>query len=229
MIENTIKSQNEIEIYTSEIYVIVDEFIQREIDVDPNILDNKGFFPRLIKHIYISYIKNLLNNGKIKNQNSYNDIVLLDNLFNIYVDLVYKYKHNKRPSIEEFCIFTGIAKQTIYDWNKGIKHSYIYNNSGHNNNINSGLNGNNINISYMDTTSKWLLACETALIDEEGVKSIFLLKAKYGYREEPTQVIVTNNQQILTASDLPQLENVSHFDIEPKQIPQNSEKLQENS
>lgn len=195
MIDNTVKTQEQIDIYTDQIYQLVDEFINQELATDPDILNNYGLFPRLIQYVYSNYIKSLLNNGLVTNKNKYPDINLLDHLFNIYIDLVYKYKLNKRPSLIEFSIYTGINKNTFYDW----------------------INGNDryINTNYSEVAQKWQTVCEQALIDDrDTVKSIFLLKCKHDYQEQPTQVILNTGSQVLTAQNLPKLSvDMSHNDI----------------
>ena len=197
MIDNTIKTQEQIDIYTDQIYQLVDDFINQELNIDPDILNNYGLFPRLIQYVYNNYIKNLLNNGINTTKNRYPDIELLDHLFNIYIDLVFKYKaSNKRPSITEYCIFTGINRNTIYDWLQG--------------------NDRSINNIYSDVVSKWYMVCEQSLVDDskDVVKSIFLLKAVHGMKDTPQEIIVNTGTQVLTAQNLPKLSvDMSHNDI----------------
>lgn len=99
---------------------------------------------------------------------NYNDILLLDYVFKLYIDLCYLY--SKKPTILNFCLLTGIDNSTIIDWynsdnrtnsicyydyNKNLitKEQYeiqlnIYNSiiSGHYDDLDKDILFNNINI-----------------------------------------------------------------------------------
>ena len=199
-------------IYNNNIYVILDDLKNDDQFIglsDIEIKKDRAFFPRLIQSIYNNYLGDLLQNKlEYKLQGIkpvYPDIEQLDIIFDIYIDLVNKYKWNNRPSILEFCILTGISRDTIYNW------------------INGDIDNNNIYINkddpkqdkrkyitneYIDTARKWQLVCEQSLVDGNGeyVKEIFLLKAKHGYRDNNNDIQITvNHKQLIDADNLPDL------------------------
>ena len=199
-----------IAIYNNQIYALVDDLKNDSQFIgltDEELKNNKAFFPRLTQYIYNNYLGDLLDNklGK-QHKTIYPDIHILDNLFNIYIDLVSKYKWNNRPSILEYCILTGISRETVYKWINGDI----------DNNLVNGCIDNNaqqdkrkhITYEYVDAARKWQAICEQALVDGNGeiVKEIFLLKAKHGYRDNNNEVNITvNHKQIISADALPSL------------------------
>lgn len=114
-------------IYQNRIYELVDDLKQEPRFINKTneeLKDDKSFFPSLVNYIYNNYIGDLLDNKHCKPQ-KYEDIKLLDYLFNIYVDLVFNYKWNNRPLIIEFSLFTGINKNTFYNWLNGSNDNNI--------------------------------------------------------------------------------------------------------
>ena len=212
-------------IYQNNIYALVDDMkTDPQFDglTDQELKQDKAFFPRLINYIYNNYIGELLGN-KYGRQVLYKNIQLLDDIFNIYIDLVYKYKWNNRPLIIEFSIFTGINRDTFYNWLNGvdnninisINNNIIDDKENNNNNSISGNNGNYKGIStggYLtrersDIVRKWIETCERGLIDgQDTIKDIFILKAKYNYREASNDINITvNHKNIISADNLPAL------------------------
>ena len=184
------------EIYNNIIYGIVDEFIDREYPektVD-DLKQDKAFFPLLVDYLYNNYIGELLNNKGHKNTN-YN-IYILDNLFNIYKKLVYLYKWNNKPYIIEFALFTGINKNTFYNWLNGME-----NRAGE-------LSHDELTTrERCDIVQNWVDTCERALLDNnDTIKDIFILKAKHGYRDNNNDIQITvNHKAIIDADNLPDL------------------------
>ena len=190
-----IENETPYKIYNNTIYGLVDDFIEREYAglTDNELKENKAFFPLLVKYIYDNYIGDLLKNktiykvNKIKPEYNINNI---DLLFDIYIDLVYKYKWNNRPLIIEFSLFTGINRDYFYDWCKGL------------------------NNKVSDIVQKWIGACERALIDgNDTIKDIFILKAKHGYKDNNNDVTITvNHKAIVSADVLPDLIGINSKD-----------------
>jgi len=194
-------------IYKNNIYALVDDVKQLEQFkglTDEELKNNKSFFPVLVDYIYNNYIGDILGN-KYGKQVIYKDIMLLDNLFNIYTGLVYKYKWNNRPLIVEFSLFTGISRESIYNWVNGL-----------NNDLGGDNTSDYITRDRVDTVRKWISTCERALIDgNDTIKDIFILKAKHGYRDNNNDIQITvNHKNILSADDLPAL-----IDLENSQKP----------
>ena len=83
-----------------EILSLVEDY-KNTLDDPEELKENNGLFVDMLKYIYKHYIRFILDNDTNVNANRY-DYKLLDNLFNIYTDLVYRYKKNKRPLIGLF-------------------------------------------------------------------------------------------------------------------------------
>jgi len=189
-----------IAIYQNNIYALVDDLKHDSQFIglsDEELKDNKAFFPRLVDYIYNNYIGDLLGN-KHGRQMFYDDIKSLDNLFSIYIDLVYKYKWNNRPLLVEFSLFTGINRDTFYNWVNGS-----------NNNINGKPASRYLTRERSDTVRKWLETCERALLDgTDTIKDLFILKCKHGYREQDATREINiniNNKPLVSAEELPKL------------------------
>lgn len=187
-------------IYNNNIELLCDELITRQFDnkSKEELKQNRSFFPCLISYIYNNYLGELLQNNlkyKIKKiKPVYPDIIQLDNLFSIYIDLVYKYKYNNKPSILDFSILTGISRNTFYEW---------INNTG-----NESTRGY-ITPEYSDTVQKWLTICEAALVDGtngDTIRDIFILKSKFGYRDQNNTITVNHVcKPVIDADNLPDL------------------------
>lgn len=196
-------------IYKNNIYALVDDLKQDNQFqglTDEEIKNNKAFFPRLVNYIYNNYLGDLLQNKlEYKLQGIkpiYPNIKQLDDLFNIYINLVNKYKWNNRPSILEFSILTGIARETFYNWLKG---------NISNTNIDSDKVKDKrkyITSEYINTVQKWVGICEQSLVDGSGdvIKEIFILKSKFGYREQDKEITINlNTKPLVSADELPRL------------------------
>ena len=185
------------EIYNNTIYAIVDDFININYAglTETELKENKAFFPLLIDYLYNNYIGDYLGNKNNKRL-PYKDIKAIDNLFNIYTSLVYKYKWNNKPYIIEFSLFTGITRDTIYSWLNGDSDNYI-----------DGVNDYITTRERSDIVQKWVDTCERALLDNnDTIKDIFILKAKHGYRDNNNDITITvNHKSIIDADTLPDL------------------------
>ena len=188
-------------IYENNIYSYIDEFIEGNYagQTETELKENKAFFPLLVDYLYDNYIGDLLGNKGYKKV-VYKDIDILDGLFNIYINLVYRYKWNNKPYIVEFSLFTGINKDTFYQWLNG-DYSYIASNQADN------ALRDCITSRHTDAVRKWISACERALLDNnDTIKDIFILKAKHGYKDNNNDVTITvNHKAIISAENLPDL------------------------
>lgn len=173
---NTVKTADGIEIYTSKIYELVDDYIN--MLPDPANVTSRNF-TGICQYVYENFIGDLLNNKYNKSANRYPDIKLLDNLFNIYTSLCCKY--NQLPYILEFTIFTGISRDIIHDWKNN--------------------NRRELTPEYVHTAKRWYAECELAQVKEKDIKSIFLLKSNFGYAE--TAPVHVDTKQAIQADALP--------------------------
>jgi len=137
----------------------------------------------MLKYIYKYYVSVLLaNNNGVNNRYDYG---LLNNLFNIYTELVYRYKKNKQPYITEFCIFTNINREVLYNIRYGLtkKASYI----------------------DIQNVKRWFTECEQGLLNTDTVGSIFRLKSMFGYNDNLPQVPADQLGPVMAAGELPDL------------------------
>lgn len=181
---NAIKAENGIEVYEHDIKYYADEYINQLPDKEDSINNNPSLFTGMIKYIY----KHLFKPGK-RDKVKYNantnldtgDIELLNNIWDIYTELCYKY--NKRPTILNFSLLIGIDNRTIDTWRRGE--------------FRAGEDG--ASSAHSQTVKKWLAECESSLVDgateRNSVGCIFALKANYGYTETPQRVEIVNGQQ----------------------------------
>lgn len=177
---NAVRTAEGIEVYENNILILCDQFVSD--------LENKDYiyktpiFKKMLKYIYKSMFKpdrNNINYINYNNKNSnldYSNIDLLNNLWDIYTDLCYTYL--QIPSLLNFSLFTGISMDAFNDWK--------------NNNSRGDTEG--ASSSHCQSVKKWLKECESALADGATTGNpgpMFLLKANYGYTEQPQQIIVS--------------------------------------
>lgn len=205
MKNNTVIANNGVEIYTSNILQLADEFLERELDEErrQGIYNNSNTFMAMI--LYIS-------DNITKPDN--NDINLLDNIFNIYIRLCVKY--NMLPTLECFSMLININPGTLSDWGSGVLRSNIYYDS----------KGNYIkdfpawrlnhkdeqyrvepSTAHAEAVKKWKNICKNFLVNSlqnsKGVDAnkIFIAKAAYGM-VETAPVPVQNTEQHRTAEQI---------------------------
>lgn len=182
MTDNTI-SVNGVEVYSSRICELADEFIQRELDGDKEKV--RGYFASLI--FYIA--------DRIEKPSN-DDIELLDGIFEIYVRLCAKYK--VLPTLEVFSFLIGVERRTITAWSNGDYRNKVYYTLGGDRikDINTwrfnhrGEEYREVpSTAYSDTSKKWFDICRSFTINKLHNKAgtdanlIFVAKAAYGMRE----------------------------------------------
>ena len=179
---NTIKSINDIEIYETKIHEWADDYIE-SLNSPDDIYNNPSLFTGMIKHIYKHLFKPGKNDKVLYNSNSIlntGNIELLDNIWNIYTELCYKY--GKRPTILNFSLMIGVENRTIDTWRRGEFRD----------------GGEGASSPHSQTVKKWLKECESSLVDgateKNSIGCIFALKANYGYNEGAQRVEITQGQ-----------------------------------
>ena len=179
---NTIKSTDGIEVYEDKIKYYADEYIST-LDDPESINNNPSLFTGMIKYIYKYLFKPKRNDKVLYNSNSVldtGDIALLDNIWNIYTELCYRY--NKRPTLLNFSLLVGIGNDVFNSWIRGE--------------YRTGENG--ASSPHCQTAKKWKAECESSLVDgateRNSIGCIFALKANYGYAETPQRVEIVNGQ-----------------------------------
>lgn len=207
---NTIRTTDGIEVYESKIYILCDEYINT-LNNTEDIYNNPSLFTGMLKHIYKHLFKPRKNDKVLYNSNSVLDtsnIELLDNIWNIYTDLCYKY--GKRPTLLNFSLLVGISNDTFTTWRQGDFRA----------------EGGGTSSLHCRTVKKWQKECESSLVDgateKNSIGCIFALKANYGYSETPQRVEIVNGQapeQI--AADIAARHSIGQ--IQPPELPEFTE------
>ena len=181
---NAIKAENGIEVYEHDIKYYADEYISQLPEKEDSINNYPSLFTGMIKYIYKHLFKPCKKDKVKYNANTIldtGDIELLNNIWEVYTELCYKY--NKRPTILNFSLLIGIDNRTIDTWRRGE--------------FRAGEDG--ASSAHSQTVKKWLAECESSLVDgateRNSVGCIFALKANYGYTETPQRVEIVNGQQ----------------------------------
>lgn len=104
MPKNTVTVSQDIEVYSHQIFELVDQYIQEELAGDTERVTE--YFTDLILYI-----------GERIPKPSNDDIELLDNIFNIYKRLCTRYK--VLPTLECFSFMVNINRVTFTDWMNG--------------------------------------------------------------------------------------------------------------
>ena len=182
MPNNTVIADNGAEIYTDRIFELADDYISTLRDDEELYKPNSNQFTGMIKYInrHIHFDRSILA-----------DINILNTIWELYTELVYKY--NQKPTIEEYAVLIGVHRDTVYSW------------------LNGEYRDNDIcdelGTRRSDTIKKWQAEC--ALGRYKGAASgnvgmIFLCKAVDGMVETaPVQVVP--KQGALSAAELPKL------------------------
>lgn len=156
MKDNTITTVDGVEVYTSQITEIADRYIS-DLEDKESIYDYTVFTDMLLS---ISDNMTPLNN--------YNDITVLDNLFNIYKRLCSKYR--VLPTLYDFSMMINIDPSTITSW------------------VNGDYRGGPTS-PHSKTAKKWKQYCAgrlaSNLSNSKGTDAnkIFIAKAAYGMAE----------------------------------------------
>ena len=187
MKDNTVKSEIGIEVYQNDIYRLVDEYIDTELDGDAeSVSDN---FVAMIFYIADNIPKP-----------SHDDINLLDNLFNIYVRLCAKYK--TLPSLETFSFLVGIDRNTFTDWAMGRYRV-------------STAHGSTVKKWFEICKSFTVNRLHNQSGTNSNL--IFIAKAAYGMAETAPVQVNEQNNRALTDRELPKLTNPEQNVIEIEQ------------
>lgn len=193
MKDNTVSANNGVEIYTDNIFYYADEYISTL--KNPDDIYNSSVFTGLIK-----YIRRNVNFDK----NIYDDIDILNNIWEVYTELVYKYM--QKPTIEEFSLLIGVHRDTIYSWMNGEHRGIIYRDKD-GNVINDFFTWNNSHrgepytqepsTARADTIKKWQDECRLGRYKSAAagnVGGIFLCKAVDHMRETAPEPAPRNDQ-----------------------------------
>ena len=170
--KNTTTVSQDIEVYSHQIFELVDQYIQEELAGDTERVTE--YFTDLILYI-----------GDNIPKPSNDDIELLDNLFNIYKRLCTKYK--VLPTLECFSFMVNINRITFTDWLNG---DYRL----------GSQHGNTVK-KWKDICQSFLVNSLTNSRGTDANK-IFIAKAAYGMAETAPVQTQTQIGQIRSSSEL---------------------------
>lgn len=212
MTENTVKADNGAEVYENRFAELADEYIDSLHNPDDIYNSTGHVFTGLIKYIN----RNLFRDKK---EIICADINILNNIWELYVELVYKY--NQKPTIEEYALLIGVSRDTIYSWMNGSSRGTIYRDK----------DGNVIDDFFTwqsshrgepytsepsslrsDTIKKWQEECRLGRYKSAAsgnVGGIFLCKAVDGM-VETAPVQIENQAQRQSIEEIQQRYNLEH-------------------
>lgn len=177
MKDNTELAYNGTEVYTNAMQYYADEYITTLNKPDDIYTSN----------VFTGLIKYIRRNIKF-NKDIYESIDVLNDIWEMYTELVYKYM--QKPTIEEFSLLIGIHRDTIYSWMNGETRKSDY--------------SERLGTSRSDTIKKWQDECRLGRYKSAAsgnVGSIFLCKAVDGM-VETAPIPVANQEQHRTAEQI---------------------------
>lgn len=163
----------DLEVYENEIEIYAEDYIKSLANEDDiyKVSTFKGMLKHIFKHVFKAK-KSEKTLYQLKTNIDTSDIDTINEIWDIYTSLCYKYNHN--PSLLGFSLLTGINDDTFHSWKVGEVR--------------------NASSVHSDSVKRWLKECELALADrtseQNSVGSMFLLKSCYGYSEQQTVNIV---------------------------------------
>lgn len=177
MKDNTELAYNGTEVYTNAMQYYSDEYITTLNKPDDIYTSN----------VFTGLIKYIRRNIKF-NKDIYESIDVLNDIWEMYTELVYKYM--QKPTIEEFSLLIGIHRDTIYSWMNGETRKSDY--------------SERLGTSRSDTIKKWQDECRLGRYKSAAsgnVGGIFLCKAVDGM-VETAPIPVANQEQHRTAEQI---------------------------
>ena len=163
MKDNTITTDQGIEVYESDIYRLVDEYISTVLQVSPEDYDTQKEYKSVVADSFVDMIFYIADRIQ---KPSNDDIELLDSIFNIFVRICTRY--GVLPTLEVFSFLVGIERRTFTRWANGERRTAS---------------------AHGDTVKKWFDICKNCTVNrlnnQAGTNAnlIFVAKAAYGMAE----------------------------------------------
>ena len=191
---NTVITDQGIEVYESDIYRLVDEYISTVLQVSPEDYNTQKEYKTVVADSFVDMIFYI--HDRIPKPST-EDIELLDNIFSIYVRICTKY--GVLPTLEVFSFLVGIERRTFTKCSNGQYRT---------------------STSHGDTVKKWFDICKNCTVNrlnnQPGTNAnlIFVAKAAYGMAE--TAPVQTGQQQGIPQQSR---EQIAEKYAEYKQLP----------
>lgn len=194
-----VKAENGIEVYTHEIYRILDQYIKEQPDGEEALQDVHcfaGLMKRIAREVFTANANRLYD---LRTTINTEDALLISDLWDIYTMLCTKYRH--RITLLRFSVMTNISMQTFNNW----KHERYR----------SATNA------HVETMKKILTECESSLADgaleSNSIGCIFGLKANFSWRETAP---AAPEDYITTVQSTPEQIRERYKDAKKPEIPQ---------
>lgn len=200
-IESPIIEYDKYKVYQSDIDILCDEYID-DLPIPDSIYSKAAPFNGLLLYLYQKRFRKIINANR-PNKNSPYDYDLLDNIFyKVYLPLCYRF--SKTPTILAFCSFLNISYHNIIDIKAGI---YTSDNSP-------------VNKKLSEIVKSWNSVCRGNLVnkavEENGIGSIFILKAVHGFRDNDNTVFI---QPLETKTETPEQIAAKYSTAEQPELP----------
>ena len=115
---NTITTTDGIEIYTSQIFRVLDEYISEQENGAEDLIKNTTCFSGAIKRIFVEVFRTSepqQYNRKTRVDTS--NVGLLNDLWDTYCEICYRYRH--KPTLQRFSVMIGVSEETFNLWRRG--------------------------------------------------------------------------------------------------------------
>lgn len=116
MNDNTVKVEQDVEVYENKISEYLDQYIL-EKNIEDMSKEPQSKWNAALIYIYKCLFKNNRESLRDKNNRDNYDDEIINDICDIYIELCYEY--DKEVSINGFCFLTGIKTETIYTWGQG--------------------------------------------------------------------------------------------------------------
>lgn len=188
--QTQIRLSNGVIVRKEQVLAICESYISG-LDNPELIYTRTATFRGMLKQIYISLFQPpygyspFYNKIRVCSLLNYDDIESLDIVFSWYTELAYKYNNN--ISLLAYCLMTGISRDVIENWR---------------------IETSRANSAHSRTVKKWLKEAELSAFDNASSGNpggMFILKACFGYTEQPQQLIISNGNNALPQETLDQI------------------------
>lgn len=198
--------ETQVKIYNDDIDLYLNEYIDSLSD--QSLIYKPMVFNGLLQYIY-KHCFDIQSDNIYKNHSNidYNNTYILSYLIDKYLLINYQYNHI--PSLLGFSLFSGISNATLNDWLNGR----------YRNNTESliSVDGMDKPLSHIQSVKRLKDMCELALVsntaETNSVGSLFLLKANYGYSDQPTTQVLPDRKE-----PLPAIEDVEQRYLKPPKL-----------
>lgn len=198
--------ETQVKFYNDDIDLYLNEYIDSL--PDQSLIYKPMVFNGLLQYIY-KHCFAIQSDNVYKNHSNidYNNTYILSYLIDKYLLINYQYNHI--PSLLGFSLFSGISNATLNDWLNGRYRA--------NTDSLVDIPGLDKPLSHIQSVKRLKDMCELALVsntaETNSVGSLFLLKANYGYSDQPQPQALPDRKE-----PLPTIEDVEQRYLKPPKL-----------